>query len=150
MSQSNAHRELVRATAHAIRRRHPSILVRADLQDRPGDPVPPLIGGYRPDIIARCAGSCPNLFIAEAKTDSDITKQHTLDQIEAFVDHLGALRCGVGTFILTVNGQVADSARTLLRFACRRHVSPRLCVNLFDGLDFWVLGPQGAPQWRLC
>ena len=150
MSQSNAHRELVLATARAIRQRHPNVLIRTDLQEFPGDPVPPLIGGYRPDIIARCARMCPDLFIAEAKTDSDLKRQHTLDQIEAFVAHLGALRRGGGTFILTVNGRVADRARTVLGFACRQHVSSRLSVTLFDGLDFWALGPLGAPQWRLC
>ena len=150
MSQSNAHRDLVLATARAVEQRHPNILVRADLQEFPGDPVPPLIGGYRPDIVGRCARTCTDLLIAEAKTDGDIDNQHTLDQIGAFLDHLDTLPHGAGTFILTVDGRVADRARTVLRFACRQRVSSRLCVNLFDGLDFWVLGPLGAPQWRLC
>ncbi len=149
MSQSDAHRELVLAAALAIRQRHPNVLVRADLQESPGDPVPPLIGGYRPDIIARSTRACSNLLIAEAKTDRDIDNRHTLDQISAFIDHLDTLPHGVGTFILAVDGHVADLARTVLRFACRQRVSSRLRVNLFDGLDFWILGPVGAPQWRL-
>ena len=45
-----------------------------DLQQTPGDPVPPLIGGYRPDIIARTPASGPDLLIAEAKTNHDIDK----------------------------------------------------------------------------
>ena len=150
MSQSNVHRELVFAAVRAIRQRHPSVLVRADVQESPGDPVPPLIGGYRPDIIARCARRCPDFLIGEAKTDRDISNQHTLDQVSAFIDHLDTLPLGVGTFILAVDGRVADLARTVLRFTCRQRVSSRLHVNLFDGLDFWALGPQGAPQWRLC
>ena len=149
MSQSNAHRQIVVATARAIQQRHPDILVRADLQESPGDPIPPIIGGYRPDIIARYARVCPDLLIAEAKTDRDVDNQHTLEQIDAFINHLDTLQFGVGTFILAVDGRVADLARTVLRFACRQRVSPRLRVNLFDGLDFWILGPLGAPQWRL-
>ena len=125
------------------------MLIRTDLQGSPGDPVPPLIGGYRPDIIGRCVRTNADLLIAEAKTDRDIDNQHTLDQIGAFLNHLYTLPRGVGTFILTVDGCVADRARTVLQFACRQHVSSRLCVNLFDGLDFWILGPLGAPPWRL-
>ena len=149
MSQSNAHRELVLATARAIQQRHRNIRVLADLQETPGDPVPPLIGGYRPDIVARNPLTGPELLIAEAKTDHDISNQHTLDQIDAFLGHLDALPLGVGTFILAVDGRIADHARTVLRFACRQHVSSRLRVNLFDGLDFWNLGALGAQQWRL-
>ena len=150
MSQSNAHRDLVLATVRVIGERHPSMSVRADLQESPGDPVPPIIGGHRPDIIGRCVGRCRDVLIAEAKTDSDVDRQHTLDQIGAFVAHLGRLRGGVGTFILSVDGRVADRARTILRFTCRRRVSSQLRVNLFDGLDLWALGPMGAPQWHLC
>lgn len=121
-----------------------------DLQQTPGDPVPPLISGYRPDIIAHPPANGPDLLIAEAKTNRDIDSQHTLDQINTFVEHLQTRPRGVGTFVLAVNGCVADRARTVLRFACRERVSPQVRVSLFDGLDFWNLGSAGAPQWRLC
>ena len=150
MSQSNAHRELILATTHAIRIHHPTMSICADLQELPGDPIPPLIGGYRPDIIGRCVHTHADLLIAEAKTDRDVDRQHTLDQIDAFLEHLRTPPHGVGTLILTVNGCAADRARTVLRFACRQHVSSRICINLFDGLDLWTLGPFGAPPWRLC
>ena len=149
MSQSDVHRQLVVATAKAIRRRHPAVRVVTDLTESPGDAVPPLISGHRPDIVACCNAACQQFFIAEAKTDGDIDNRHTRSQISAFVNHLDALASGTGIFILTVNGQVADAARTVLRFACRQHVSSRLHVELFDGLDFWTLGPFGAPLWRL-
>lgn len=123
--------------------------VTMDLLDAPGDPVPPLIGGHRPDIIARCSAACLQFIIAEAKTDGDINNQHTRSQISAFVDHLDAMTTVNGIFILAVNGHVACSARTVLRFACRQRVSSRLHIKLFDGLDFWTLGPPGAPLWRL-
>ena len=150
MSQSNAHRRLVVAAAQAIQQRHPAMHVTTDLLDAPGDPVPQRIGGHRPDIIARCTAACLQFVIAEAKTDGDIDNRHTRSQIGAFVDHLDAMTTGTGTFILAVNGHVTDSARTVLRFACRQRVSSRLHVKLFDGLDFWTLGPLGAPLWRLC
>ena len=123
--------------------------VTTDLLEAPGDPVPPRIGGHRPDIIARCAAACRQFVIAEAKTDGDIDNQHTRSQIGAFVDHLDAMTTGTGTFILAVNGNVAASARTVLRFSCRQRVSSRLHIKLFDGLDFWALGTVGAPLWRL-
>ena len=113
--------------------------------------MPPLIGGHRPDIIARCTVDRRQLVITEAKTDGDIDNRHTRSQIDAFVDHLDAMttNTGIGTFILAVNGNAAATARTLLRFSCRQRVSSRLHVKLFDSLDFWALGPLGAPLWRL-
>ena len=149
MSQSEAHRRLVLATSLALQRRSPDVLVQTDLQELPGDPVPPLIGGYRPDIIARGSGTYPDVIIAEAKTDRDVDNHHTLSQIAAFLDYLDAMRSGVGTFVLAVDGRAADRARTVVRFACCERVSPCLRVNLFDGLDFWALGLLGESQWRL-
>ena len=136
-------------TARAIQQRDPSLRVTTDLSAAPGDPVPPQIGGYRPDIIAQCWARPFRLVIAEAKTDGDIDNRHTRHQIEAFVGHLADIPDGNGTFVLAVSGRVADTARGLLRFACRDRVSCSLRVRLFDGLDFWTLGPPGAPSWRL-
>ena len=108
-----------------------------------------MIRGYRPDILARSRSKCVRLVIAEAKTDGDIRNQHTLNQIQAFVDHLEAMPCGSGAFFLAVNGRVADLARGVLRITFRERVSPQLQIGLFDGLDFWTLSPTGAPTWRL-
>lgn len=149
MSQSDEHRDLVVGVARAIRQRHPTIDMTTDLPQAPGDPIPPLIGGHRPDVIARSVSACFELVIAEAKTGGDIENQHTRSQIAAFVDHLHLMPKGVGIFVLAVNGQVADSARALLRFTCRQHVSSQLRIKLYDGLDFWTLGPPGEPPWRL-
>ena len=125
------------------------MLVTMDLLDAPGDSVPPRIGGHRPDIIGRCSAGFLQFIIAEAKTDGDIDNQHTRSQICDFVDHLDAMTTGAGTFILAVNGQVAGPARTVLHFACRQRVTSRLHIKLFDGLDFWTLGPPGESLWRL-
>lgn len=150
MSQSNAHRQLVIATARAIQQRHPNLCVTMDLLGAPGDPIPPNIGGHRPDIIARCTTGCRQIVIAEAKTDYDIDNQHTRRQIHTFVEYLDAMTTSTGSFILAVNGNVAASARTVLRFSCHQHVSSRLHIKLFDGLDFWTLNPRGASLWHLC
>ena len=149
MSQSDAHRDLVLMTVRAIEQRDPGLRIVTDLSTIPGDPVPPQIGGYRPDIVARRQTQPPGLVIAEAKTDGDVDNRHTRQQIEAFVGHLAAMPRGDGTFVLAVSGRVADTARAVLRFACRDRVSCRLRVTVFDGLDFWTLGPPGAPSWRL-
>ena len=136
-------------TARALRQRDPGLHITTDLAATPGDPVPPQIGGYRPDIIAQRPTQPIRLVIAEAKTDGDVDNRHTRQQIEAFVSHLADMPRGDGTFVLAVSGRVADTARAVLRFACRDRVSCRLIVSLFDGLDFWTLGPPGAPSWRL-
>lgn len=149
MSQSSEHEQLVIAAGNAITHRHPNLIVEVDRQVSPGDPIPPLMGGFRPDIIARSRPPDPSVFIAEAKTDGDIDNAHTLDQIAAYLDHLEARSSGTGTFILAVHGKVAHVARNVLRFACRDRVSPRLHVHLFDELDFWNLGSQGEPLWHL-
>ncbi len=143
------HRRLVVDTAQAIQRHHPAMQITTDLQAQPGDPVPMLIGGYRPDIIGRHVAESVQTVIAEAKTDRDIENRHTRLQIAAFVTHLHSMEKGTGTFILAVNGQVADTARTVLKFNCRQYVSTRLHIKLFDGLDFWTLGSLGGPLWRL-
>lgn len=149
MSQSDVHRQLVIDTARAIQQRHRAMHVTTDLLDVPGDAVPPLIGGYRPDIIARCTGACHQLVIAEAKTKGDIKNQHTQNQIDAFINHLDALTTGTGCFILAVNGNVAR-AKTVLRLNYRKRASSRLYIKLFDGLDFWNLDPLGDRLWHLC
>lgn len=150
MSQSDEHRQLVLAAARAIERCSPGIRVRLDIQERPGDRVPPLIGGFRPDIIGRSRGEESKLVIGEAKTGGDIDNQHTVSQIRAFVDYLHAAPYDVGVFVLAVDGTVADLARTVLRFSCRHRVASRLRIALFDRLDFWLLGQVKGPPWRLC
>ena len=149
MSQSKVHRRIVFNTALALKQRHPQISLCIDLQEFPGDPVPPIIGGYRPDILAYFPPSYSDILIAEAKTSSDIDRQHTFSQIDAFLNYLGEVSRGIGTFVLAVDGYVADHARMVLALTYRMRISSRLYISLFDGLDFWMLNPFGSPQWRL-
>lgn len=143
------HRRLVVSTAEAIRDRHPEMRLTLDVQDTPGDPVPSPIYGHRPDIVGLCTCACHRFVIGEAKTDGDIDKPHTRNQIDAFLQHLDAMQSGTGTFIFSVNGQAADTARGFLRLNCLHRVSSRLHIKVFDGLDFWTLGPPGGEPWHL-
>lgn len=135
--------------AKAIRQHHPKMCLTLDIQDAPGDPVPPFINGHRPDIRGWSIGACFCALIAEAKTDGDIDNNHTRSQVDAYLRYLDTIKSGIGIFILAVNGEAADTARGLLKFHCRAQVSSCLQVEVFDGLDFWALGPLGGELWRL-
>ena len=84
----------------------------------PGDEVPPLIGGFRPDVYGRKT-SASSIVIAEAKTDGDLDNKHTHNQIKSFIDYLE--RRENSFFVLSVTGYGANRAKTLLRFMQSRH-----------------------------
>lgn len=148
MSQSEDHRRILIGAAQAIRRRYPALPITMDLQESPGDPLPPIIGRHRPDFMAGTTVPPLRYVIAEAKTDWDVKRPHTVSQVNAFMGHLQSM-AGNSIFILAVNGRVAHIAKTMLCLNCRDLVSSRLQVELFDGLDFWTLMGKGAPLWRL-
>lgn len=135
-------REVMRALAH----RFPDISITADLQQEPGDEVPPVIDGFRPDVYA---GRPEKGFIviAEAKTDNDIDNRHTRGQVTSFVNHLDRKKKGL--FVLAVNGHKADLAKTVLRFVRMETGVARTEIEIFDGCDFWRLCPDGGTSWDL-
>ena len=143
------HRRLVVNAAKAIRQQHSGMRLTLDVQDAPGDPVPSQINGHRPDIVGLCTGVSYRLLIAEAKTDGDIDNNHTRSQVDAYLQHLDSINSGIGTFVMAVRGEAADTARGFLYYTCRDQVSPSLQVKLFDGLDFWTLGAPGGEPWHL-
>ncbi|MYF99452.1 hypothetical protein F4212_10005 [Candidatus Poribacteria bacterium] len=123
--------------------------VTKDIIENPGDPVPPIFGGYRPDIIGKSSDPRIQLVIAEAKTVGDVERTHTLCQIDAFIGHLESMQSANRTFILAVNGPGCEKARNVLNFNCRHRVTENIEIELFDGLDFWRLGAPGDTLWRL-
>lgn len=149
MSQSKAHQQLVIASARALRILQPELVVRLDLQDAPGDPIPPIVGGYRPDIYATSAETGECVLIAEAKTDRDLDREHTVLQIEAFVSHLESRAVERASFVLAVNGRVADRAKAILRLLFSEKPPSCLSIRVFDGLDFWTLSKEGGRLWHL-
>ncbi|MCY4307372.1 MAG: hypothetical protein OXC57_03750 [Rhodobacteraceae bacterium] len=149
MSESLLHRRLVVDTSIAINRLYPDMQLTIDIIEKPGGPVPSMIGGYRPDIIGRSNGQGIHQVIAEAKIDGDVKRLHTICQIDAFIDYLESMKSANGTFILAVNGYVCGTARTILNLNYRHRVSDNIHIKLFDGLDFWCLGRSGETLWRL-
>ena len=146
MSQSDAHRKLVTQVEKALEARYPRLSIVTDIQQAPGDAVPPLIDGYRPDVYARKIPT-NEIVIAEAKTDRDIDRTHTHNQIVSFLTYLE--RNGNGLFILSVTGHRANHAKTLLRFIYRDRPVKSTDIAVFDGCDFWLLNPTGGMGWHL-
>lgn len=143
MSQSKEHERLIHGTVEALTRRYVGINVVCDIQEQPGDTIPPLIGGFRPDIHAVYERSL--IVIAEAKTDKDIDCKHTDNQIISFIEHLDKS----GLFVLSVNGHKADLAKTILILLKKYPEIARSKseIEVFDTLDFWRLNEKG--QWHL-
>ncbi|MCY4611964.1 MAG: hypothetical protein OXC38_09745 [Gammaproteobacteria bacterium] len=135
MSQSELHRNLVLQVAEKLKSLDPQIRVLTDVQDAPGDEVPPLINGFRPDIYVR-RESNGSVIIAEAKTD-DLDYQHTHEQIVSFINYLEKRENGV--LVLAATGQNADHAKTVLRFICKKTRVFKTNIMVFDTLDLWLL-----------
>ena len=146
MSQSERHRSLVIQVLMALEIRYPSITFIADLQQDPGDPLPQLIGGYRPDIFS---GNNPEntAVIAEAKTDGDLDNRHTTKQVSSFIDYLEKRENGC--LVLSVTGCGADRAKTFLRFMKREKEIVGTNLFVYDGCDFWLLESVGGRTWHL-
>ncbi len=148
MSQSNEHYNLVIQTTKALEARYPGISLVNDVQECVGDPIPPVINRFRPDIYG--GDKSGNLFIiAEAKTGVDLDRNHTDAQINAFLDYLEQKEKGI--FVLAVTGYHVDRAKTLLRF---KHMSKNIQqtrLMVFDTLDFWCLDfdKTGIYRWLL-
>ena len=147
MSQSDKHRALVLETVRALENRYPQVSFVSDLQKTPGDPVPPIVDGFRPDVYSHTLSG--NLtVIAEAKTDGDLDNNHTDNQILSFVNHLE--RKGGGLFILSVTGLRADFAKTFMRFILLGTEVTNTQIMVFDTLDFWrYITTNGNFQWHL-
>jgi len=146
MSQSDTHRFLVLETVRIIRNRYPNIRVNSDLQTVPGDPVTPIINGFRPDVLGFTLSG--EYIISEAKTDGDLINKHTRNQIVSFINHLEKNEGGL--FILSVTGCRADFAKTLMRFILLDMEISSTRTMVFDSLDFWYYSTtNGNFQWDL-
>ena len=147
MSQSEEHKSLVEKVAKRVDKRFPGIMLTVDLQHSPGDELPRLIGGFRPDVYGR-NNQMGITLIAEAKTDNDIDNKHTHGQVISFVNDLEEGQ-NKGYFILAVTGVRANRAKTLLRFACKELNVKNTTIEVFDCCDFWQLDLSGGIKWHL-
>ncbi len=148
MSQSNAHVDLIKRVAAEIKSRYPNIALVVDIQENPGDPVPQLVGDFRPDVYAHLSVKPSMVIIAEAKTTRvDMERERTYNQIKAFIEHVE--RKKNGSFILSVGGGLADCARTLLRLLSYDIGPKHATLSVFDGHDFWSFDKTSGGKWRL-
>ena len=148
MSQSELHKELVLRVAAEIKRRYPRLHIVVDMQQEPGAPVPPRIGGYRPDVYADSRPVGLLTVIAEAKTNGDIDRTHTYNQLLAFIGYLES-RKGEGHLIVSVTGVGSDHAKTVLRFLRRDAAVENTALSVYDGLDLWSLELREGVKWLL-
>ncbi len=125
---------------------YPQMSVITDIQKAPGDPVPPLIDGFRPDVYAETQAK-QSIIIAEAKTDRDIDNRHTRQQISAFINYLESRM--KGHFIFSVTGCGANLARTTLRFMRQEFGVINTTLSVFDSYDIWTLDLDSGTKWRL-
>lgn len=146
MSQSDKHRTLVLETVKALEIRYPQVSLISDLQTVPGDPVPPVIDGFRPDVYGHTISEGLTI-IAEAKTDGDINNNHTRQQVISLINYLERKKNGL--FILSVTGRRADFAKTLMRFIFLDTEATCTQIMVFDTLDFWRLTVDNGFQWHL-
>ena len=145
MPETRQHRRLVSAVARCVSHALPSAAVLADLPESVGAPIPPAIGGFRPDVWAR-GPSGETLGLAEAKVRG-LDDDHTHRQISAFLRYLDQSEDTL--FVLAVPGEIADSAKTLLRVLRLSEGTVRVRLGVFDELDLWCLDAAGGRQWRL-
>ncbi len=146
MSQSEEHQQLVNSIAKSIKTNYGELIVISDLQKFPGDEIPPLISGFRPDVYAYDKENL--IVIAEAKTDTDIDNKHTYDQLRAFIEYLEK-DWRKSIFVFAVNGSGVDRAKTVLRFLCKEIKLNNTQIQIFDTYDHWFFDSIGGVKWHL-
>lgn len=148
MSESNEHRQLVANTAGVIGKYYPETRIRTDVQDSPGDPIPPIINGFRPDVfgVNQCEAAKFSHTIAEVKTVDDIARRHSEDQIAGFIEYLE--KHNRGLFVLAVPGSGAGMAKSVLRFTYMSGIVANTKLVVFDSLDIWYFDSE-IGKWHL-
>lgn len=148
MSESNEHIRLVAEAEKIIRQKFPKIKIISDIQETPGDPAPPLIGGHRPDIYGTDFSENARIayLITEAKTVSDLHRPRTEAQIASFIEHVE--QQGRGLFLLSVLGTASGSAKSILRFMHEMGLVTHTRLVVFDSLDLWYFNGE-SKKWHL-
>lgn len=145
MSESDVHRSLVLRTAQAVRQKCTRIAtLLTDVPTKPGDPVPPLVEGYRPDLYG-IGRDNRMIILGEIETLTSMRSSHTIRQIRTFLSYLDR-RPLSGLLVLAAEGSGADRAKVLLTFLVAEYGIETTKILVYDGLDFWYLG---TVRWHL-
>ena len=147
MSQSDEHRDLVVRAARELGRRFPDCRTTVDVQGRPGDAVPLLIGNHRPDVTAHNAYGSLQCVVEVKVSVRDLESQHTVRQITAFVRYLDSFPDSL--FALAVPGALADRARSILALLAESSGPSGVALAVYDGLDLWRRAQRAGDQWHL-
>ena len=143
MSESSEHRIMVQTMTESLYGRYQNIQIVSDIQEHPGDSLPPIIKNHRPDIYAHYENV---LLICEVKTKNDIDRKRSNLQIKTFIQYLEKRH---GHFILASYGQAADRAKTALRFMSESLKIKKCQLEVFDGLDYWTFKANRESPWDL-
>jgi hypothetical protein len=111
MAESVIHLRLVATLVAHITTTYSGLVVFHDLPAMLGAEKPPRIGGYVPDVYATDAPTTITV-VGEAKTEADLTTDHSRGQLIAFLQYLGARERGV--LVLAVPWGVRATAKNLL------------------------------------
>ena len=99
------------------------MVVIADLDNPIGEERPPNINGYIPDVYARNIKNDITI-IGEAKTQNDISNEHTKNQIRSYLDYLCLARQGI--LVIATQWDSVNSIKSIVKLALRDSSSDSL------------------------
>jgi hypothetical protein len=118
MSESALHSAQVGEIESFVRRMtgpRDDLIIYRDSSESDRQTLPPLMGGYRPDVFARLWKD-KRFIIGEAKTQGDLLTAHTRSQLTAFIKEISEDRRGA--VVLCAPFAVQPTARALLWELC--------------------------------
>ena len=136
MSESREHIILVSYIVSFINKHFNNFRILVDSQEYPGDSIPHIIDGYKPDVYA-VSRKQDHYIIGEAKTAFDLSTKHSEEQISAFLNYLRSKK--IASFILSVPYRSSDRAKVIMYFLLMESYSPNTGIFLFDECDWWRL-----------
>ena len=145
MSESEQHRYLIKSMEIWLNENFPDCKTTIDIQEKPGDPIPQIINGHRPDLYAVLKRQ--QVVIGEAKTSFDIEHNHSFNQFEAFLAYLEKGKDN--QLMLSVPYECLEKTQFVLEKLRDDMKLKRTRLMIFDECDAWFLEPKGKVKWHL-
>lgn len=135
MSESLNHMNYVRGIVEYISTWPDCIcdMIEADLPEFEGGRTTQVIGGFFPDVYYYDFNT---IIIGEAKTDNDIENQHTYNQFDAYIEHVG---------IFPVKKHIIFSCSFYSFSALKNLVIRKKRRESLDNITFHILGHLHKP-----